>query len=200
MTEEQGPISNRVLTIPNAISFVRLAGVPLFLWLLLGPQQHDLTAVVVLAVGGTTDWVDGFVARRLNQVSRLGQLLDPIADRLYILATLFALTVRDVVPWQFTAALLAREVVLGVSQLVIRQYGYPPLPVHYAGKSATFVLLMAFPTLLLAAATTGLTHTLAYAVGWALAIWGICLYWLAAVLYIWQVAGLVRVARREARA
>src|SRR5690242_19028759 len=106
MAGEQASVSTRVLTIPNAISFLRLLGVPLFLWLMLGPRHHDVAAVVVLAFGGTTDWVDGYVARRLNQVSRLGQLLDPIADRLYILATLLALTVREVVGWQFTAALL----------------------------------------------------------------------------------------------
>ncbi|MBA3488477.1 MAG: CDP-alcohol phosphatidyltransferase family protein [Longispora sp.] len=198
MTEEQSLVSGRVLTIPNLISFMRLAGVPLFLWLILGEDHHDLAAVIVLAIGGTTDWVDGFVARRLNQVSRLGQLLDPIADRLYILATLLALTVREIVPWQYTAALLAREVVLGACQLVIRHYGYPTMPVHYVGKVATFVLLMAFPTLLLAAATTGVTHTLVYASGWSLAIWGLGLYWLAAAFYLYQVANVVGHARGEA--
>ncbi len=100
-----------VLTVPNLISFARLLGVPLFLWLALG-VRHDGWAVAVLAIGGTTDWVDGYLARRLGQVSRLGELLDPLADRLYILATLLALTVRDVVPWPFTVALLAREAVL----------------------------------------------------------------------------------------
>ena len=138
-----------ILTVPNLVSFVRLLGVPLFLYLLLVPHA-DVAAIVVLAVGGTSDWVDGFLARRLGQVSRLGELLDPLADRLYILATLIALTVRDVLPWWFTIALLAREAFLAVLLLVLRRHGYGPPPVHYVGKSATFILLLAFPVLLLA--------------------------------------------------
>ena len=100
--------SDRVLTLPNLISFLRLVGVPIFLWLMLGPH-HDVAAVIVLAVGGSSDWIDGWVARRLGQVSRLGELLDPLADRLYILAVLVAFTWREIVPWEFTAALVARE-------------------------------------------------------------------------------------------
>ena len=135
--------------IPNLVSFARLAGVPLFLWLFLGVEA-DGWAVAVLAIGGTSDWVDGFLARRLGQVSRLGEMLDPLADRLYILATLLALTIRDVLPWWFTIALLAREAVLLVSLAVLRRYGYRPW-CRYIGKTATFILLVAFPTLLLAA-------------------------------------------------
>ncbi|HEX2418440.1 MAG TPA: CDP-alcohol phosphatidyltransferase family protein, partial [Micromonosporaceae bacterium] len=97
----------RVVTVPNFISFARLLGVPLFLYLML-VRQHNVAALVVLVIGGTSDWVDGYAARALGQVSRLGTLLDPLADRLYILATVLAFTVRDVVPWQFTVALLAR--------------------------------------------------------------------------------------------
>ncbi|HEX2771607.1 MAG TPA: CDP-alcohol phosphatidyltransferase family protein, partial [Micromonosporaceae bacterium] len=134
----------RVLTVPNLISFVRLLGVPLFLYLLL-VARADVAAVVVLALGGTTDWVDGFVARRLGQVTRLGELLDPMADRLYILATLVAFTTRAVVPWQFAAALLARDVLLVGALVVLRRYGYGPPQVHYLGKTATFILLAAFP-------------------------------------------------------
>ena len=110
---------DRILTVPNLISLARLAGVPLFLWLFLN-QHADGWAVAVLAIGGTSDWVDGFLARRLGQVSRLGELLDPLADRLYILATLVALTVRDVVPVALTVALLAREAVLLACLPVLR--------------------------------------------------------------------------------
>lgn len=187
--------SGRVLTVPNLISFARLLGVPLFLYLFLVPRA-DSAAVLVLIVGGTSDWVDGYVARRLRQVSRLGELLDPAADRLYILATLLAFTVRDVVPWQFTAALLAREGVLLVSLAVLRRYGYGPPAVHYLGKTATFVLLAAFPVLLLAA-TAPSAAPVAGAIGWGLAWWGLVLYWLAGVLYIWQAAQLVSAARRD---
>jgi cardiolipin synthase len=179
-----------VLTVPNLISFARLLGVPLFLWLALG-ARHDGWAITVLAIGGTTDWVDGFLARRLGQVSRLGEMLDPLADRLYILATLLALTVRDVVPVWFTVALLAREAVLVACVPVLRHYGYGLPPVHYVGKTATFVLLVAFPTMLLAHASAS-AAVWAYPCGWALAWWGLVLYWIAGIFYVVQVVGIVR--------
>ena len=187
--------SNRIWTLPNLISFIRLLGVPLFLYLLLGPH-HDVAAVIVLAVGGTTDWVDGFVARRMNSVSRLGELLDPFADRLYILATLIGVTLRDVVPIWLTAALLLREVVLGVALLVLRRHGYGPPPVHYVGKTGTFVLLAAFPVILLASAVPS-TESWAIPVGWGLAWWALGLYWAAAVLYLAQTRTLLRADRAD---
>ena len=190
-----GVASGRIFTVPNVISFARLLGVPLFLFLFL-VVRADVAAVVVLAVGGTTDWVDGYAARRLRQVSRLGELLDPLADRLYILATLLALTARDVVPWQFTAALLAREAMLAACLPVLRHYGYGPPPVHYLGKTATFILLTAFPVLLLATAAPG-TAAVAGPIGWALALWGLVLYWIAGGFYVAQVSALVRAARRS---
>jgi cardiolipin synthase len=189
--------SNRIWTIPNVISFIRLLGVPLFLYLLLGPH-HDVAAVVVLAAGGTTDWVDGYVARRLGQVSRLGELLEPVADRLYILAALIGLTVRDVVPWWLTAALLLREAVLGVALLVLRRHGYGPPPVHYLGKTGTFVLLAAFPVMLLARVAPSI-DTVVTPIGWGLCWWALGLYWAAAVLYLSQTAALLRVARAADR-
>ncbi|MGC5334503.1 CDP-alcohol phosphatidyltransferase family protein [Micromonospora sp. DT62] len=186
-------VGDRILTLPNVISFVRLLGVPLFLYLLL-VAHADVAAVVVLAIGGTTDWVDGWVARRMRQVSRLGELLDPLADRLYILATLLGFTARDVVPWQFTAALLARELLLLGSLAVLRRHGYGPPPVHYVGKTATFLLLAAFPVLLLAAAVPG-AASVAGAIGWGLAWWGLVLYWVAGALYVVQAGRLVRAVR-----
>jgi cardiolipin synthase len=183
----------RILTVPNAISFARLLGVPLFLYLLL-VAEADVAAVVVLAVGGTSDWVDGYVARRLGQVSRLGALLDPLADRLYILATLVGFTVREVVPWQFAAALLTREAAMLVPLAVLRRHGYGPPPVHFLGKTATFVLLFAFPVLLLATAAPG-AAAVARPIGWGLAWWGLVLYWVAGVMYAIQATRLVRAAR-----
>jgi cardiolipin synthase (CMP-forming) len=183
----------RIMTIPNLISFARLIGVPVFLYLLLGPH-YDLAAVIVLAVGGTTDWVDGYLARRLNQVSRLGELMDPLADRLYILATLIALTVREVVPWQFTVALVARDAMMIICLLVLRRAGYGPPAVHYIGKTATFILLFAFPTLLLARVVGG-TPGFWHALGWGLAWWGIVLYWIAGLFYVIQAYAAVRAAR-----
>jgi cardiolipin synthase len=186
--------SGRILTIPNGISFARLAGVPVFLYLLFGLDAKG-AAVAVLVVGGTTDWVDGFVARRMRQESRLGELLDPLVDRLYILATLLAFTALDVLPWAFTLALLAREAVMIVALGVLRYHGFGPPQVHYLGKTATFMLLAAFPVLLLSAASAG-AAPVAGPVGWALAWWGIVLYWLAAGLYVWQVTTYVRGDRR----
>lgn len=188
-----GVASDRIWTVPNVISFVRLLGVPLFLYLLLGPR-NDVAAVVVLAIGGTSDWVDGYVARRLGQVSRLGELLDPFADRLYILAALIGLTVRGVVPWWLTIALLLREAVLGVALLVLRRHGYGPPAVHYLGKTGTFVLLFVFPVLLLAKAAPS-TAAVAYPIGWGAAWWALGLYWAAAVLYLYQTVTLLRADR-----
>lgn len=185
--------TRRVLTVPNLVSVVRLAGVPLFLYLLLVARQ-DLAALVVLVVGGGTDWLDGLLARRLGQVSRVGELLDPLADRLYILATLLAFTLREIVPWQFTAALLARELLLAAALAVLRRAGHGPPPVHYLGKTATFLLLAAFPVLLLAVAAPAAAGW-ADPLGWALAWWGLGLYWVAGVMYLWQIAGLLREGR-----
>jgi cardiolipin synthase len=182
-----------VLTVPNMISFARLVGVPLFLYLFL-VVRADAVAVAVLALGGTSDWVDGWIARRLRQVSRLGELLDPLADRLYILATLVAFTVRSVVPWQFTAALLAREVFMGGVLILLRRYGHGPPPVHYVGKTATFILLAAFPLLLLAE-TVPATWSVAHSAGWGLAWWGLVLYWVAGALYVGQAATVIRAGR-----
>jgi cardiolipin synthase (CMP-forming) len=183
----------RVLTAANAISFARLLGVPLFLILLFAADRPGI-AVAVLAVGGTTDWVDGWVARRFGQVSRLGELLDPAVDRLYIAATVVALTVEGVLPLAYTVALVLRELVMAVCLAVLRRNGFGPPPVHYLGKTATFILLAAFPVLLLAHASTG-AHDVAHPVGWGLAWWGIGLYWLAAALYVGQTVVAVRKAQ-----
>ena len=180
-------VGSRVLTLPNALSLVRLLGVPVFLWLVL--THHDAAAIVVLAVAGISDYLDGQVARRWNQVSRLGQLLDPAADRLYILAILVGLTARDVIPPWLTLLVVARDLLLASTLPLLRRHGYGPLPVNFAGKAATFNLLYAFPLLLLGDGT-GRVATLADVFGWAFAIWGTALYWWAGVLYLVQVRRL----------
>ncbi|MGY1673013.1 CDP-alcohol phosphatidyltransferase family protein [Geodermatophilus sp. SYSU D00710] len=189
---DRNELPDRVWTLPNVLSVLRLLGVPLFLYLLLGPEA-DGWAVVVLMVSGVTDWADGKLARLLGQSSRLGALLDPAADRLYIVATLVAFVLRDVVPLWVVAVLVGREVVLGVMLLVLRRHGYPPLQVHYLGKAATFILLYAFPLLLLA--DGGGAWAWVQPVAWALTIWGGVLYVLAGVFYVVQVLGLVRADR-----
>ena len=190
---DRNELSDRIWTVPNALSVLRLLGVPLFLWLLLGPHA-DGWAIVVLALSGVTDWADGKLARLLNQGSRLGALLDPAADRLYIVATLLALAVRQIVPLWLVCVLVGREIVLGVMLLVLRHYGYPPLQVHYAGKAATFLLLYAFPMLLLAHGA-GPVAAVARPIAWALTLWGTGLYVFAGVLYVVQVVGIVRAER-----
>lgn len=186
-------LPERVWTLPNVLSLLRLLGVPLFLWLLLGPEA-DGWALTVLVVSGLTDWLDGKLARWLDQSSRLGALLDPAADRLYIVAALIALALRDIVPVWLLAVLLARELVLGVALLVLRRYGYPPLQVHYLGKAATLLLLYAFPGLLLASGANPVV-AVAEPIAWALTIWGTVLYVLSGALYLVQVAGIVRAER-----
>lgn len=188
------PSAERVVTVPNAISTARLVGVPLFLYLLLGPHD-DLAALFVLILAGVSDWADGVLARRLNQYSRLGELLDPAADRLYILATLLGLVLRDIIPWWLAALIVGRDLVLGVALVVLRRYGYGPLPVHYLGKAATFNLLYAFPFLLLAA-RSGAVADAARPVAWAFTLWGTGLYLWAGGLYLLHVAQLVTSARR----
>jgi cardiolipin synthase len=186
-------LPDRVWTLPNALSVLRLLGVPLFLWLLLGPEA-DGWALVVLIVSGFTDWLDGKLARWLNQGSKLGSLLDPAADRLYIVAALIALALRGIVPVWLVAVLLGRELVLGVALVVLRRYGYPPLQVHYLGKAATLLLLYAFPGLLLAYGSNPVA-AVAEPIAWALTIWGTVLYVLSGALYLVQVAGIVRAER-----
>jgi cardiolipin synthase len=185
----------RILTVPNAISVARLAGVPVFLWLVLGPQA-DGWAVALLIVAGLSDWLDGVIARAWNQQSRLGQVLDPAADRLYIAATLIGLAIRGIIPWWLVALLVARELVLGAALLVLRRHGYGPLQVSLVGKTATLCLLYAFPLLFLGS-HAGTAALVARVLGWAFAIWGTALYWWAAVLYLEQTRRLGAAVRNQ---
>jgi cardiolipin synthase (CMP-forming) len=185
---------DRVWTIPNAISAARLAGVPVFLWLVLGPLEPnaDYWAVALLILAGLSDWLDGKIARALNQGSRLGEVLDPAADRLYIAATIIALAVREIIPWWLVAILALRELVVGVALAVLkRRAGFGTLHVSLVGKTATLCLLYAFPLLFLGD-HPGWAGTLARVIGWAFAIWGTFLYWWAAMLYLAQVRSLAR--------
>jgi cardiolipin synthase len=179
--------------VPNLLSALRLAGVPLFLWLLLGPQA-DVAALVVIAVASFTDWLDGVLARRLGQYSRLGELLDPAADRLYILAALIGLVLRDIIPWWLAALLIGRDLVLALTLPVLRRHGYGPPKVHYLGKAATFALLWAFPFLLLAS-REGTAADIARPIAWAFTIWGTALYLWSGGVYLWQCVTLVRADR-----
>jgi cardiolipin synthase (CMP-forming) len=182
--------TDRIVTIPNALSVLRLLGVPLFLWLLLGPHD-DVAALVVLAISGFTDWADGVLARKLGQTSHVGALLDPLADRLYILATLVGLVLRHVIPLWLAIVIVGRDVILGVALSVLRRHGFAPPAVHYLGKAATFCLLYAFPLLLLGT-YHGPVADVARAAAWALTIWGTALYLYAGGVYLRQAIGLIR--------
>jgi cardiolipin synthase (CMP-forming) len=189
MTSQSGEpaASGRILTVPNLISFARLLGVPVFLWLILVPEA-DVAAFVLLVVAGASDWVDGALARALNQRSELGILLDPLADRLYIAATLLGLALRSLIPWWLVAVLVARELFLLTLLPRIRRTGKLALPVTYVGKSATFCLLWGFPLLLLGGQPT--FGVAAQAFGWAFALWGTYLYWWAGLRYAQQAFAL----------
>lgn len=194
MAEKPMTVTDRVLTLPNVLSIARLFGVPLFLWLVLVPEK-DGWALVVLMVAGVTDWLDGKLARTLDQASKLGQILDPVADRLYILAVVIGLALRDIIPWWLAVMLPMRDILLFSLVPFLRTRGYSALPVHFLGKAATASLLYAFPLLLLGD-SEGRLATLADVFGWAFAIWGTGLYWWAGILYAYQVAQLMRMPRR----
>lgn len=182
--------TDRVWTLPNLLSFLRLAGAPVVLWLIVGPKADGL-AVLVLALGGFTDWLDGYLARAWHQTSRIGQMLDPIADRLYILAVLLGLALREIVPWWLVVIVVGRDVFVVVLVPVLKTRGYSSLPVHFLGKAATFSLLYAFPLVLLGSGEDGWLQ-LAWVLGWAFAIWGTALYWYAGGLYVAQTVRLLR--------
>jgi cardiolipin synthase (CMP-forming) len=187
-------VGDRIVTWPNALSAARLAGVPVFLWLVIGPRTAtaDLIAAGILGLAGITDWLDGKLARMLNQQSRLGQVLDPAADRLYIAATIIALAVRGIIPWWLFGVIAARELCVGVALLVLRQRTpYPSLQVSFVGKTATLCLMYAVPLLFLGA-HGGIAAEVVRVIGWAFAIWGTALYWWAAMLYVTQVRDLVK--------
>lgn len=191
---QEADLPERVVTIPNAISVARLLGVPVFLWLVLGLQSTtgDWWAVGLLIAAGISDWLDGKIARALNQQSRLGQLLDPAADRLYIVATIIALAVRAIIPWWLVAVLGLREVLMAVVLAVLRRRGWGTLQVSFVGKTATLCLLYAFPLLFLGAHEASYAET-AKVAGWTFVIWGSALYWCAALLYLVQARRLLAV-------
>ena len=179
------------LTIPNALTALRGLGVPLFIWLALG-KEADGWAILVLAIGGVTDYLDGKLARLWNQTSRFGELADPAIDRIYILATLVVLYLREAIPFWLIALLLARDLVLAIVTIALTRKGLPPLKVTYIGKAATFNLLYAFPLLLLALSDS-LAGTLAFIFGWAFAIWGLVLYLFTGVSYFRSAVKSIRV-------
>ena len=182
-------MSDRVLTVPNALSALRILLVPVFLVLVLAGL--DLAALIVIVVSSLSDFLDGIIARRFSQVTKLGQLLDPAADRLFIFAAVIALAVREVVPWWVVVVIVGRDVFLAVLGIVLARHGYGPLPVHHLGKVATFALFYALPLLVLGQAFPGI-QLISDPLGWAFTLWGAFLYWWAGILYLQQTRALTR--------
>ena len=181
-------LTYRIWTVPNSLSAARLLGVPVFFWLIVGPKNDGL-ALVILVISSFTDWLDGYLARRLNQFSRLGELLDPLADRLYVVAALIALFMRDLIPTWVVIALLSRDLIMFLFLIYLKKFGYNGVPVHFVGKAATMNLLYALP-LILMGTFDGTVGQIAHIFGWAFLLWGISMYWYAALLYMQQISKL----------
>jgi len=182
-------VSDRIWTVPNVISFVRLLLIPVFCVLL--ATREFIWAIVALAAASFTDFIDGVIARRFNQITKLGQQLDPVADRMTILAALLGLSFSGLIPWWFAGVLIARDVLIVLLGIPLKRHGYGWLPVHHLGKLATFTLLTALPLLIVGAAWPVLAPWI-HPIAWAAALWGVFLYWWAGILYLRQTIRLVR--------
>lgn len=188
----QTELSDRVFTIPNVLSFSRLLLVPVFLVFLV--QGQDAAALIVLVISSVSDFLDGYIARRFNQMSRLGQLLDPAADRLYIFAAIIGLAWRDLVPWWLVALIVGRDVFLLLLGVVLANYGFGPLPVHQLGKVATFALFLGLPLIMLGLAVPSIA-AFSQPVAWAITLWGAFLYWWAGAIYLIETLRVIRLPR-----
>ena len=191
---EQGEISNRILTVPNVLSFIRLALVPVFLVLIIAGK--DGLALLVLVVSSVSDYLDGVIARRFRQITRLGQLLDPAADRAFIFAALIGLAIREVIPWWLVVVIVGRDLMLVVLGVVLANHGFGPLPVHHLGKAGTLCLFYALPIIMIGQAFPDAAGV-ANPIGWAFALWGVFLYWWGGAIYAGQTARLVSTTRGQ---
>ncbi|MBO6003677.1 MAG: CDP-alcohol phosphatidyltransferase family protein [Aeriscardovia sp.] len=185
-------VSRHVWTVPNFISFLRIASIPVIAWLI--GSNHLLWSLLLMALSGISDGVDGYVARKFDQVTVLGQILDPIADRLLIICSCVALAVVHLLPWWILIVICCRDFVIGIEVLILANNGYGPLPVHFVGKVGTFVILVAIPCLIIShVIPTGSLASLSfYCFGMASCYWGIGLYWMAGLVYIAQGMSLLK--------
>ncbi|MBJ7340607.1 CDP-alcohol phosphatidyltransferase family protein [Mycolicibacterium sp.] len=187
--------SDRVLTIPNALSVLRLILVPVFIYLL--AVDANAWAVAVLMFSGFSDWADGKIARLFdNQSSRLGALLDPAVDRIYMIVVPVSLAVYGIIPWWFVVVLIVRDVLLALTLPILRSRGLTALTVTYVGKAATFALMSGFPLVLLGQ-WDALWSRVILAIGWAFLGWGMAMYLWSGVLYLVQAAMVVRQMPRQ---
>ncbi|MCH4208566.1 CDP-alcohol phosphatidyltransferase family protein [Bifidobacterium sp.] len=181
---------NVYLTIPNIISVLRILSIPLIAELV--SHRRMIPALIVLAISAFSDGLDGMIARTFNQVSKIGQLLDPIADRLLILCSVLALGLAGIIPMWMLIIVALRDLFMGVQVLVLAQYDYGPLPVHFVGKTGTALLMVAIVALIVADVWRNPIVTLLHLIGLAIGIWGIGVYWLAGYIYFRQGLALLR--------
>jgi cardiolipin synthase len=172
---------NGIFTIPNIVSFIRLAVIPYFWWVTLADENIALAAILIFVIG-TTDWIDGYLARKLNQVSELGKFLDPLADRLMIASALLAGLIAGVVPLIIGIPLLVREALVGVGAAYLGARGGGKLAVRYLGKLATFLLYGAIPSFYLQAADVA--PNVFGPPAWSAGVLGLILYYAVAWSYL----------------
>jgi cardiolipin synthase (CMP-forming) len=191
--------SSRIFTAANVVSVIRLMAIPVFLILVIRDQL--VAAFVLLVAAVLTDFVDGMIARRMNEITKLGQFLDPFADRLFIAATVIALAIQGVLPWWFVIAVMLRDALLGVGGIVMSRYGHATLPVKWWGKVATFGLLFVLPLFLLSVMITEFGSATVGAVlmmvAWPIAAVAVVLYWVVGFSYLFDAISIARTATRE---
>ncbi len=179
-----------IFTIPNLISMLRIVSIPVISVFI--SKREMVIALIILAVSALSDSLDGVIARRFNQVSKIGQILDPIADRLLIICSILALGIAGIIPWWMLFVVGLRDVLMGVLVLVLAQHDYGPLPVHFVGKAGTAMLMMAIVALIVADIWTSPATKLLHLAALAAGIWGVGLYWMAGIIYYRQGLDLLR--------
>ena len=182
-----------IFTIPNFISLLRLISIPLIAYMIYTDRKW--AALIILALSALSDWLDGFLARRMHQISKIGQLLDPLADRLLIFCSVLVFGMAGLLPWWLLIAIGLRDLVMLIEVLVIAQFGYGPLPVHFAGKTGTALLMIAIPALIVAALGQVYIFTSLHLAAVACSIWGVVLYWVAGLIYLKQGYDILHIQR-----
>lgn len=191
--EQQLRPRNIIFTIPNFISLLRLISIPLIAYMLYTDRKW--AALIILALSALSDWLDGFLARRMHQISKIGQLLDPLADRLLIFCSVLVFGMAGLLPWWLLIAIGLRDLVMLIEVFVIAQFGYGPLPVHFAGKTGTALLMIAIPALIVADLGQGYIFTSLHLAAVACSIWGVVLYWVAGLIYLKQGYDILHIQR-----
>ena len=191
-----GAPDRRVLTVPNALSLARLAAVPVFLWLFVSGREE--AAVIVYGVGAGTDFLDGFIARRTGQITEIGKVLDPLSDRVFILALAIALVARGTLPSWLAIVLVTRDLIVLGAFPALERRGVPRIPVNFTGKTATALLLFGLTCLALSETTFAVGEA-GEAIGMPAVTAGAILYWAAGVLYARAVVSKMRAGKNRSR-